>query len=378
METRARYIVVGGFAVVVGLLALFLVLWVQGEGNLSKRRDVAVQFDGSAPGLRAGAAVTFNGLRVGDVTQVAFDPRNPNEVIARISIDAAVPVSSTTQVSLEAQGLMGSVILALSGGSSDKPLRTAPGESIPRLTAPAATSLTHEAQKSLRTIQDLVADNAGPLHDLITNLQTFSAVLANNSDRVDKILAGLEQMTGGSEKPKPVPTFDLATPDLHDLHVSKTEAQLLINDPSSVVTFDTQRFLTSNGDGQLTPATTQWTDTIPKLVLKKLVQAFASAQYKFASPPTDGFTPDYQLQIDVQKFQIQEGSPNQAEIRLGLRLMRQDGKILDTHVVAASAPATGVDGAPAAKAMTQAFAAVSRDIIVWYADIVAHAQKEAN
>jgi phospholipid/cholesterol/gamma-HCH transport system substrate-binding protein len=245
---------------------------------------------------------------------------------------------------------------------------------MPTLVAPAATSLTQDAHQTLVQIQNLLSDNAKPLHDLITNLQTFSGALAQNSDRVDKILAGLEQMTGTGEKPAPPATFDLAAPAVGDVLATVAPAQLVINDPTSAVTLDTQKFLSETPDGQLTLQTAQWSDTIPKLVQEKIQQTFENAHYRFASLPTDGLNADYQLLLKIRRFQIVEGDTPTAEVELDAQLMDHDGKIVDARVIDDKVPATASDGSPAAQAMTQAFAAAAADLLAWYGQTIAHAQ----
>ena len=44
-------------------------------------------FQGPIGGLRAGASVTFNGIRVGEVTALSLDPKDPKNSVATISIE---------------------------------------------------------------------------------------------------------------------------------------------------------------------------------------------------------------------------------------------------------------------------------------------------
>ena len=67
-----------------------------------------------------GAAVLFNGIRVGEVTALALDASNPNRVTATIAVAASTPVRADTKVGLDFQGLTGVPVVALQGGS--KPL----------------------------------------------------------------------------------------------------------------------------------------------------------------------------------------------------------------------------------------------------------------
>ena len=77
METRAPFVVVGAF-VLAAIAAVFgFVYWLHNTGGLGPRATYHVQFDGSVPGLLVGAAVLFNGIRVGEVTDLGFAPDSP-------------------------------------------------------------------------------------------------------------------------------------------------------------------------------------------------------------------------------------------------------------------------------------------------------------
>ena len=77
METRAPFVVVGAF-VLAAIVAVFgFVYWLQNTGGLGPRTSYHVQFEGSVPGLLVGAAVLFNGIRVGEVADLGLAPVTP-------------------------------------------------------------------------------------------------------------------------------------------------------------------------------------------------------------------------------------------------------------------------------------------------------------
>src|SRR6478752_6274637 len=116
METRAPFVVVGAF-VLAAIAAVFgFVYWLHNTAGLGPRTTYHVQFDGSVPGLGVGAAVLFNGIRVGEVTDLALAPDNPRRVNAAISVSSTTPVRPDTKVGLEFQGLTGVPVIALEGG----------------------------------------------------------------------------------------------------------------------------------------------------------------------------------------------------------------------------------------------------------------------
>src|SRR6202022_4712347 len=120
MEIRAPFVVVGAF-VLAAIAAVFgFVYWLHNTGGLGPRASYHVQFDGSVPGLLVGAAVLFNGIRVGEVTDLGLAPDNPRRVNATISVSTAAPGRSDTRVGLEFQGLTGVPVITLEGGTGRK------------------------------------------------------------------------------------------------------------------------------------------------------------------------------------------------------------------------------------------------------------------
>src|SRR5260370_31004651 len=117
METRAPFVVVGAF-VLAAIVAVFgFVYWLHNTGGRGPRATYHVQFEGSVPGLLVGAAVLFNGIRVGEVTDLGLAPDNPRRVNATISVSSTTPVRSDTRVGLEFQGLTSVTMMSLGAGT---------------------------------------------------------------------------------------------------------------------------------------------------------------------------------------------------------------------------------------------------------------------
>jgi phospholipid/cholesterol/gamma-HCH transport system substrate-binding protein len=201
METRANYVLIGLFtlAVVVGVFGF--VYWFQNIGGSGERAFYRVQFDGSVSGLRIGATVLFNGIRVGEVTSLALNPQRPQQVTATVSIDKSVAVRPDTQVGLEFQGLTGIAVLALKGGSPSSPPLAGDKANPPLLTAPpgATQDVTQAARDTMRRLDDFIAENQKSFHSALENIDKFSGALARNSERIDKIAEGLQNLTGGAD-----------------------------------------------------------------------------------------------------------------------------------------------------------------------------------
>ncbi len=201
METKANYIAIGLFtlAVIVGVFAF--VYWFQNIGGSGERAFYRVEFDGSVSGLRVGGSVLFNGIRVGEVSDLKLNPDRPQQVIATISLDKSVPVRADTAIGLEFAGLTGIASLSLKGGSATAPIVAGDKQNPPLLTAPpgATQDVTQAARDTMRRLDDFIAENQKAFHSALENIDKFSAALARNSERIDKIAAGLQNLTGGSD-----------------------------------------------------------------------------------------------------------------------------------------------------------------------------------
>ena len=202
MEIRARYLTIGVFTLLVIATGFLFIYWLYNSGGLGRREAYRVQFPGAVAGLFVGSPVTFNGLRVGEVTSLGLDADQPQLVLANIGVAPGTPIRSNTKVELDFQGITGASSVALSGGAASGQPLSLTGSEPPTLVADVAglQSMTQSARAVLQKLDGVLTDNADPLKSTLGNLNSFTTALARNSDRVDGILAGLERMTGGTGK----------------------------------------------------------------------------------------------------------------------------------------------------------------------------------
>ena len=201
METRANYMVIGLFTLAVVAGVFGFVYWFQNIGGTGERAYYGVVFDGSVSGLRTGATVLFNGIRVGEVTNLKLNPQHPKQVIAVISIEKSVAVRRDTEVGLEFQGLTGIASLSLKGGDPASPALAGSKDNPPLLAAApgSAQDVTQGARDTMRRVDQLIEQNQEAFHNALANLDKFSQALARNSERIDRITEGLQNLTGGPD-----------------------------------------------------------------------------------------------------------------------------------------------------------------------------------
>jgi phospholipid/cholesterol/gamma-HCH transport system substrate-binding protein len=358
----------GAFALAVLVAGFAFVYWLNNAGALRDRTVYRVRFEGSVSGLQRGSAVLFNGIRVGEVDRLELNPADPRQVHATIAVGRDAPVRADTSISIDFQGLTGSPVIALAGGKSDRQLPSGKGGP-PLLVADAAAgqSMSQAARDVLRRFDGVLAENAQPLRTMIGNLETFSGALARNSDRLDGIVAGLERMTGGAAAKARLVSYDLTTPRAPEWRGAPSLAQLVVPDATALAALDSERIQAISGNGAYASLPdAQWSDALPKLLQVKLLRSLEDAgRFAGVTRPLEGATSDFQLVLDIRKFQI---SPNlSAEVEIGSKFLGSNGRIIATRTFRAAAPVEG-PGAPAAvAALDKAFGQAGVELLTWTA-----------
>ena len=122
MEKNANYALVGLVTLILLVATTVFVIWL---ARLSFAREFDlydVVFQGPVRGLNEGGEVHFNGIKVGEVTTIALDKTNPNNVIARVRVSEDVPIRSDSLATLEPQGITGLNYVQITAGSGGRPL----------------------------------------------------------------------------------------------------------------------------------------------------------------------------------------------------------------------------------------------------------------
>jgi phospholipid/cholesterol/gamma-HCH transport system substrate-binding protein len=374
METRAPYAFIGLF-VLTAIVAVFgFVYWLHNTGGLGERVVYRVRFENSVSGLLKGAAVLFNGVRVGEVTDLQLNPENPRQVTVTIAVAPTTPVRTDTQVDLDFQGLTGVPVITLAGGNSAAPALAGSGRE-PALLVAGATAgqtMTQVVRAAAQRLDAMLSENAEALRNTIGNLSTFSAALARNSDRVDAILAGLERMTGGGQTKPPPIVYDLTAPRTFPPSNKLPRGQLVVPEPTALLMFDTQNILVRpSAGGSPMVANAQWSDSLPKLLQEKLIQSFENANYlRTVMRPTEGIGADHQLLIDIRGFQLSLSPDPIANVEFSAKIVAKNGRIVDARIFQATAPAKTIEAPGAVAALDEAFNKAATDLVTWTAGVL--------
>jgi phospholipid/cholesterol/gamma-HCH transport system substrate-binding protein len=211
METRANYALIGLFTLLVVASAFGFVYWFSGGDRGQAKQAVRIVFSGSVAGLSRGSAVLFNGLRVGEVTDLSLLPEDPRRVVSIIEIDRSTPVRTDTRARLESQGLTGVALVALIGGEASAPVLAAgPGQPLPTIFADrsdfqdlveTARAIARRADDVLEKVGRVISDNEASINRTVQNAERFSQALGDNAGGIGRFL---EQVGQAAERIGPL------------------------------------------------------------------------------------------------------------------------------------------------------------------------------
>ncbi|PYC23731.1 MlaD family protein [Pseudomonas mosselii] len=185
METRAHHVLIGLVTVLVVAGAMLFGLWLTKSSVDDAFKDYEVVFNEAVSGLSRGSPVQYNGIKVGDVSSLRLDPKDPRRVLARVRLSGDTPVKEDTQAKLTLAGVTGNSFIQLSGGTPQSPELKGKDGKLPVIVAsPSPISRLLNDSSDLVTNINLLLHNA--------NLM-FSE---SNIERLSNTLANLEQTTG--------------------------------------------------------------------------------------------------------------------------------------------------------------------------------------
>jgi phospholipid/cholesterol/gamma-HCH transport system substrate-binding protein len=186
VETRANYALIGLFTLAIIFGIFTFAYWFIAAGQRTAHKTYVVHFVGSVYGLDKGNSVLFNGLKVGEVSDLGLMPDDPNRVFAKISVDARTPVKADTAARLETGALTSVARVSLEGGDpaapplADNGVIDARPSQLQDLLA-QAQKLSGKVDGFLERANKLVDDNGPALTASVTNMQTLTGALADSS-----------------------------------------------------------------------------------------------------------------------------------------------------------------------------------------------------
>ena len=197
METRAHYVLIGGFVMSIVALAFAAILWLGQSQREYDEYDII--FTERVSGLSSGAQVRFNGIHYGEVQELRIDEDRPSVVVARIRVNKDTPIKTDTVAELEPVGFTGLLIVQLVGGSADAPdLKDVSEERVPQIEANiSGLNIFLEGSGDVITqAQRLLSDNnIEGIASIISNIDTLTGAFAENDEEISEVLKNINTVT---------------------------------------------------------------------------------------------------------------------------------------------------------------------------------------
>ncbi|PAX08060.1 MlaD family protein [Sphingomonas lenta] len=195
METRSNHVLVGAVVLILlALLALFTV-WIARLGGADEK-EYDIFFRQSVEGLARGSAVTFAGVPIGQVEEIALWRPDPQYVRVRVRVNDETPILQGTTASISGVGFTGVSQITLDGARRGAPPIVCPEENPQRVcpygvpvipTRPGGVAaILNSAPQLLERLSTLTDRLTGLLTD---RNQASVAGILENTDRLTDALA---------------------------------------------------------------------------------------------------------------------------------------------------------------------------------------------
>ena len=201
METKANYLMIGGFVLGVLALAFIFVFWMSNFAGGGKRYYIV--FESSVAGLTTGSSVGFNGIRVGEVQSFQLDPEDARKVQVLISVRDDTPVRENSHASIQSMGLTGGSGVQITPGSPNSPFLVATAEApIPVIEADpgsgqgvfeAGSAALNNANVFISKLNALLDQNEKSINTTMTNVEQFTTMLAAKKEDIGQAITDVKE-----------------------------------------------------------------------------------------------------------------------------------------------------------------------------------------
>ena len=199
METRANYVLIGGFTVLTAVFLLLFSLWAakfSADRNWSRYEVI---FSEPVTGLTEGGSVQYNGIGVGTVDKLRLDPDDARNVIALLKLKSDTPVKVDTRAKLSQQGITG-VPFILHNGGSPQAARLEPNDNddipIIRTEPSALQNIADTANRLVARLDQLLSEqNIGRISATLANLEQATGSIAGQKDDIARLIVNAREAT---------------------------------------------------------------------------------------------------------------------------------------------------------------------------------------
>jgi len=230
METRASYLLVGSFVLLIVVAVFGFVVWIAKGQIVKDTVKYQAYFSTTVTGLQVGSPVRYRGIPAGEVTEIKVSANDPNLVEVTFEIDKKkknLVIHRYSTAVLETQGITGVAFIQIkhnaaalqawrqrtgdpSGIPGDPAIKKELGARYPTLDAEGSgfEKILTSLPKALNQIREL-AERASKLLDdenrlaiknTLANITKMSKQLSDSSEGIDKLFKNVDKAVVSIEK----------------------------------------------------------------------------------------------------------------------------------------------------------------------------------
>src|SRR6476469_1725518 len=193
METKANYVLIGAFTIIVTAVLLLFALWAAKYSSEKDWQQYAVVFNEPVTGLAEGSSVQYNGISVGTVETLRLAPEDPRRVLATLRIQADTPIKTDTRAKMSQSGITGPPFIQLTGGSPTQPmLVSVDHRDIPviRTEASALQNIADTANRLVSRLDEVLSDeNIAHVSNTLASIDSLTGSLAAEREDLRQVIA---------------------------------------------------------------------------------------------------------------------------------------------------------------------------------------------
>ncbi len=163
MENKAHAIAAGIFVTLLSLLLLALASWL--TRDTGEREVYEISTRETVTGMQPQAPVRYRGVDVGKVESIGFDAKAPGNVLMRLQVDSAAPITADTFATLSFQGVTGLSFIQLDDTGKPAPRLVTNDEAPPRI--PLRPGLLAKLQEKGEKILDQVEQVTAKINQVL-------------------------------------------------------------------------------------------------------------------------------------------------------------------------------------------------------------------
>lgn len=192
METKANYVLIGAFTIVLTLFLLMFALWAAKYSTDKSWQSYRVVFNEPVTGMSEGSSVQYNGISVGTVEKLRLAPDDPRRVIATLKVQASAPVKTDTRAKMSMTGITGSPIIQLTGGDPASQRLVDVDKSETPLIQTEASALQNIADTANRLVarmdQLLSEENVESVALTLANIESLTGAVAEQREDLRAVI----------------------------------------------------------------------------------------------------------------------------------------------------------------------------------------------